>query len=156
MLKGISQHGLLLLCDKLLGLYKLKTKMGQVVLRTQVAWYLTFCFSMVPSPALSVGFFSPLPFFCCFFFPSGCWVPIGLVVYTECTSDIWVGGAAKAVVWLAAKCWIDNCCNCFVKCSVGLVWDEPTIPSSCGPTLYLVLSSIDRGASGRMLYNKLD
>jgi hypothetical protein len=118
--------------------------------------YLAFHFSVVPLPALSVGFFSPLPFFHCFFFPSGCWGNFGLVDCTECTSDVWVGGAAKALVWLAAECCIDNCCNFFVNYSVGLVCVEPTIPSACGPALCLVLSSIDRGASGRMLYNKPD
>jgi hypothetical protein len=118
--------------------------------------YLSFLFSMVPSPALSVGFLSPLPFFRCFFFPSGCWVAFGLIVCMECTSDVWVGGVAKAVVWLAAKCCIDNCCNCFINYSAGLVCVEPTIPSACGPALCLVLSSIDRGASGRILYNKPD
>jgi hypothetical protein len=80
----------------------------------------------------------------------------GLVVCMECTSDVWVGGAAKAVVWLAAEFCIDNCFNCFDNCSTGLVYVEPTIPSACGLALYLVLSSIDRGASGRMLYNKVD
>jgi hypothetical protein len=118
--------------------------------------YLTFHFSMVSPPTLSVGFLSPSPLFHCFFFPSGCWVAFGLVDCTECTSDVWVGGAAKAVVWLAAKCYIDNCCNCFVNCSAGLVCAEPTIPSACGPTLCLVLSSINHGAFDRMLYNKLD
>jgi hypothetical protein len=120
--------------------------------------YLTFHFSVVTSPALalSVGFLSPLPFLRCFFFPSGCWGAFGLVICTECTSDVWVGGAAKAVVWMTNECCIDNCCNCFVNCSAGLVCAEPTIPSACGPTLCLVLSSIDHGASGRMLYNKPD
>jgi hypothetical protein len=83
-------------------------------------------------------------------------VAFGLVDCMECTSDIWVGGVAKAVVWLVVVCCMDNCCNCFVNCSAGLVCDEPTIPSTCGPTLCLVLSSIERGASGKMLYNKLD
>jgi hypothetical protein len=83
-------------------------------------------------------------------------VAFGLVDYTECTFDVWVGGEAKEVVWLAAECWIDNCCNCFVNCSVGLVCAEPTILSACGPTLCLVLSSIDHGASGKILYNKPD
>jgi hypothetical protein len=118
--------------------------------------YLDFRFSMVPSPTLSVGFFSPLPFLRCFFFPSGCWVDFGLVVCTECTSDVWVGGAAKAVVWLAVECCIDNFCNCFDNYSAGLVCADPTIPSACGSALCLVLSSIDRGASGKMLYNKPD
>jgi hypothetical protein len=118
--------------------------------------YLAFRFSMVPSPALSVGCFSPLPFLRCFFFPSGCWLAFGLTVCTECTLDVWVGGATKEMVWLDAKCCIDNYCNCFVNCSTGLVWAEPTIPSACGAALYLVLSSIDCGASSRMLYNKPD
>jgi hypothetical protein len=118
--------------------------------------YLAFHFSVVSPPALSVVFLSPLPFFRCFFLPSGCWVAFGLVDCTECTSDIWVGGAAKAVVLLAAECCIDNCCNYFVNCSAGLVCAEPTIPSACGPTLCLVLSSIDHCAFGRMLYNKPD
>jgi hypothetical protein len=118
--------------------------------------YIAFHFSAVPSPALSVGFLSPLPLFLCFFFPSGCWLAFGLVIYMRCTSDIWVGGGAKAVVWLAAECCIDNCCNCFVNFSAGLVFANPTIPLACGPSLYLVLSSIDHGASGRMFYNKPD
>jgi hypothetical protein len=116
--------------------------------------YLTFCFSVLSPPALSLGFLSPLPLFRCFFFPLGCWVAFGLVEYTVCTSDILVGGAAKTVVWLAAVCCIDNCCNYFVNCSAGFVCDEPTIPSTCGPSLCLFLSSIERGASGKMLYNK--
>ena len=118
--------------------------------------YLTFHFSVVSPPALLVGFLSPLPFLCCFFFPLGCWVAFGLVVCMECTFDVWVGGTTKAVVWLATECCIDNCCNCLVNCSVGLVCAEPTIPSACGPTLCLVLSKIDRGASRRMLYNRPD
>jgi hypothetical protein len=118
--------------------------------------YLTFHLVVVSSLALLVGFFSPLPFFHCFFFPSGYWVAFGVVICTKCTSDIWVGGAAKEVVWLATECCIDNYCNCFANCSAGLVCVEPTIPSTCGPALCLVLSSIDRGASGRMLYNKPD
>jgi hypothetical protein len=83
-------------------------------------------------------------------------VAFGLVDCMECTSNVCVGGAAKAIVWLAAECCIDNCCNFFVNCSAGLVCDEPTITSACGLALYLVLSSIDHGASGRMLYNKPD
>jgi hypothetical protein len=118
--------------------------------------YIAFCFSVLSPPTLSLGFFSPLPFFHCFFFPSGCWVAFGLVDCTMCTSDILVEGAAKAVVWLAVVCCIDNCCNCFVNCSAGLVFAEPTIPSACGPTLCLFLSSIECGASGKMLYNKPD
>jgi hypothetical protein len=83
-------------------------------------------------------------------------VAFWLVDYMECTSDVWVGGSAKAVVWLATECCIDNYCNCFVNCSAGLVCAEPTIPSACGLALCLVLSSIDRGASDKMLYNKPD
>jgi hypothetical protein len=83
-------------------------------------------------------------------------VAFGLVDYTVCTSNVWVGGAAKAVVWLADVCCMDNYCNCFVNCSISLVCVEPTIPSACGLALYLVLSSIECGASGKMLYNKPD
>jgi hypothetical protein len=83
-------------------------------------------------------------------------VAFGLVDCTVCTSDVLVGGAAKVVVWLATVCCIDNYCNCFVNCSAGFVCAEPTIPLACGPTLYLVLSSIERGTSGKMLYNKPD
>lgn len=118
--------------------------------------YLTFHFSVLSLPTLSLGFLTPLPFFRCFFFPSSCWVAFGLVDCTVCTSDVWVGGAIKAVVWLAAVCCMDNCCNYFVNCSSALVCVEPTIPSACGPTLFLVLSSIERGTSGKMLYNKPD
>ena len=118
--------------------------------------YLAFYFSVLSPPALPVGFLSPLPFFRCFFFPSGCWVAFGLVYCTLCTSDILVGGEVEAVVWLAALCGMDNCCNSFINCSVGFVCVEPTIPLACGPTLYLVLSRIECGAFGKMLYNKLD
>ena len=147
MLKGISQHSLLLLCDKLLGLCKSRTKMGWVVFLHKFHGYLTFHFSVLSLPALSVGFLFPLPFFRCFFFPSGCWVAFGLVDCMVCTSDVWVGGASKVVVWLDAMCCMDNCCNCFVNCSTGLVCVEPTIPSACGPALCLVLSSIEHGRS---------
>jgi hypothetical protein len=111
--------------------------------------YLTFHFSVFSLPTLSLGFLSPLPFFRCFFFPSGCWVAFGLVDCTVCTSDVLVGGVAKAVVWLAAVCCMDNYCSCFVNCSTGLVCAETTIPSACGPTLCLVLSSIECGALAR-------
>ena len=73
----------------------------------------------------------------------------GLVDCTVYTFDVWVGGAAKAVVWLAVVCCMDNCCNYFINFSADLVCVEPTIPSACGPALCLVLSSIERGASGR-------
>jgi hypothetical protein len=83
-------------------------------------------------------------------------VAFRFVDFTLCTSDIWVGGATGIVVWLAVVCWMGNCCNCFISCSVGFVFDEPTIPSACGPTLYLVLSSIDHGASIKISYSRLD
>jgi hypothetical protein len=83
-------------------------------------------------------------------------VAFGLVDCTVCTSDIWVGGVAKVVFWLASVCCMDNCCNYFFNCSVGLVCAETTIQSACGPTLYLVLFIIERGAFGKMLYNKPD
>jgi hypothetical protein len=118
--------------------------------------YLTFHFLVLSPLALSLGFLSPLPFFRFFFFPSSYWVAFGLVDYTVCTSNVWVGGENKAVVWLDTMCYMDNCCNCFVNCSECLVCAKPTIPSACGPSLYLVLSSIERGASGKMLYNKPD
>jgi hypothetical protein len=118
--------------------------------------YLIFHFSVLSPPALSLGFLSPLPFFRCFFFPSGYWVAFGLVDCTVCTSNVLVGGAAKAVVWLAVVCCIDNYRNCFVNCSTDFVCDEPAIPSACGPDLCLVLSSIECGTSGKMLYNKPD
>jgi hypothetical protein len=78
----------------------------------------------------------------------------GLVDCTVCTSNVLVGGAAKEIVWSATMCCINNCYNCFVNCSAGFVCPEPTIPSACGPTLCLVLSSIERGASGKISYNK--
>jgi hypothetical protein len=118
--------------------------------------YITFHFSVLSPPALSLGFLSPLPFFRCFLFPSGCWVAFGLVDCTACTFDVLVGGVAKEVVWLVAKCCMDNYYNCFVNCSTGLVCVELTIQLACGPALYLVLSNIERGASSKMLYNKLD
>jgi hypothetical protein len=118
--------------------------------------YLAFCFSVLSPLALLLGFLSPLPFFHFFFFPSGYWGAFGLVDCTVCTSDIWVGGATKEVVWLAAVCCMDNCCNYFVNCSVDFVCAEPTKPSICGLALCLVLSSIEHGVSGKMLYNKLD
>jgi hypothetical protein len=156
MLKWISQHCLLLLHENFLA----STSRGH----RWVGWssthklhgYLAFCFLVLSPPALSVGFLSPLPFFRCFFFPSGYWVAFGLVDCTVCTSDILVGGAAKAIVWLVVVCCMDNCCNCFFNCSSEFVCVEPTIPSACGPALCLVLSSIERGASRKMLYNKLD
>jgi hypothetical protein len=69
-------------------------------------------------------------------------VAFGFVDCTVCTSDILVGGAAKTVFWLVVVCCIDNCYNCFMSCSAGFVYAEPTIPSACGPSLCLVLSSI--------------
>jgi hypothetical protein len=83
-------------------------------------------------------------------------VAFGVVDCTVCTFDVSIGGVAKAVVWLAVVCCMDNYCNCFFNCSVGLVCVEPTTPSACGLALCLVLSSIERSASGKMLYNKLD
>jgi hypothetical protein len=118
--------------------------------------YLAFYFLVFFLPTLSLGFLSPLPFFHCFFFPSSCWVAFGLVDYIVCNSNVLVGGATKAVVWLDIVCCMDNCCNCFFNCSAGLVCAEPTIPSACGPCLCLVLSNIECGASGKMLYNKMD
>jgi hypothetical protein len=82
-------------------------------------------------------------------------VAFGLVDCTVCTSNILVGGAAKEVFWLATVCCIDNFYNCIVSCSMSFVCAEPTIPSACGPTLYLVLSSIEHGAFGKISYNKL-
>jgi hypothetical protein len=131
--------------------------MGRVVFCAQVAWipHLSF-FSVVPASIISGFFYPPLPFFRCFFFPSGYWVAFGLVDCTVCTSDVLVGGETKAVVWLATVCCIDNCCNCFVNCSVGFLFAEPTIPLACGLALCLVLSSIECGTFGKMLYNKPD
>jgi hypothetical protein len=81
-------------------------------------------------------------------------VAFGFVNFTMCTSDDLVGGAAKTVVWLATMCYIDNCCNCFINCLAIFFCDETTIPSACGPDRCLVLSSIERGASGNISYNK--
>jgi hypothetical protein len=83
-------------------------------------------------------------------------VAFGFVDCTVCTSNVLVGGATKIVVWLAVVCCIDNCCNCFVSFLVGFVCDEPTIPSTCCLALCLVLSSIERGTSGKISYNKPD
>jgi hypothetical protein len=116
--------------------------------------YLAFCFSVLSLPTLLMAFLSPLPFFCCFFFPLGCWVAFGLVKCTMCTSDVLVGGATKAAVWLATVCCIDNCYNYFINFLDGFVCAKPTIPSACGPSLCLVLSSIEHGTFGKMLYNK--
>jgi hypothetical protein len=118
--------------------------------------YLAFHFLVFSPPALSLGFLSPLPLFHCFFFPSSCWGAFGLVDFTVCTSNVWVGGATKEVVWLADVCCMDNCCNFFVNFSMGLVCAEPMIPSACSLSLCLVLSSIECVTSGKMLYNKLD
>jgi hypothetical protein len=73
---------------------------------------LTFSSLCCPSPALLLGFLSPLPFlFRCFFFPSGYWLAFGFIHCTLCTSDIWVGGTVEPEVWLAIVCCINNCCN---------------------------------------------
>jgi hypothetical protein len=72
--------------------------MGRVVFRAQVAWIPRlplFCGALA---SIFSRFFLPLPFFRCFFFPSGCWLAFGLVVCMECTSDVWVGEVAKEVV----------------------------------------------------------
>jgi hypothetical protein len=81
-------------------------------------------------------------------------VAFGLVICTECTSDVWVGGAAKAVVWLAAECWIDNCCNYFVNCSTGLVCAEPMIPTlvCAEPILLLGNNTLRTNKLGLNLY----
>ena len=118
--------------------------------------YFDFLFFLFPPPTLSVGFLSPLTFFFYFLFLSGCWVAFGFFNFIVCTSNVWVGGASKTIVWFPDVCCINNCCNCFVSCSAGYVCAKPTIPSACGPTLCLVLSSIEHGASGKILYNKLD
>jgi hypothetical protein len=96
--------------------------------------------------------YPPYPSFVVFSFLQA----VGWPNFTMFTSDVLVGGVVKAVVWLAVVCCIDNCCNCFVSCSTRFVCAEPTIPSACGPSLYLVLSSIERGASGKITYNKPD
>jgi hypothetical protein len=83
-------------------------------------------------------------------------VAFQLVYFSVCTSDVLVGEADKEVVWLVAVCCINNCYNYFVDCSAGFVCDEPIIPSTCGPALCLVLSSIERGTSGNISYNKSD
>jgi hypothetical protein len=72
--------------------------MGWVVFHTQVARIPRLSFFRGALTSIISGFFLPFPFFRCFFFPSGCWVAFGLVVCTECTFDIWVGGAVEAVV----------------------------------------------------------
>jgi hypothetical protein len=118
--------------------------------------YLAFHFSVFPLPTLLVGLLSPFPFFHCFFFPSGCWVDFGFVNCTLCTYNVWVGGAARTIVWMAIVCCMENCCNCFINFSTGCVCLEPTIPSACGPTLFLVLSSIEHGTLGKISYNKPD
>jgi hypothetical protein len=83
-------------------------------------------------------------------------VAFGFVNCMMGTSDVWVGGTVGIVVWLDIVCCMDNCCNCFVGCLAGCVCDEPKIPSTCGPTLYLVLSSIECGTYGNISYNKPD
>jgi hypothetical protein len=118
--------------------------------------HFAFHLSVLLPPELLVGFLSPLPFLHCFLFPSGYWVAFGFVDCTLCTSDVWVGGATETVVWLDVVCCIDNCCNCFFSCSTRFVCAEPTIPLACGPSLCLVLSSMDRGASKKISYSKPD
>jgi hypothetical protein len=86
--------------------------MGWVVFRTQVAQIPRLSFFRGVLTSIIRGFFLPFTLLALFFFPLGCWLAFGLVGYTECTSEVWVGGAATTVVWLAAECWIDNCCNC--------------------------------------------
>jgi hypothetical protein len=95
--------------------------MGRVVFYTQVARMprLPFFYSALAS--IISGFFIPLTLFALFFLPLRLLGGFGLVVCTECTSNVWVGGVAKVVVWLAAEYCIDNCCNCFVNYSAGLV-----------------------------------
>jgi hypothetical protein len=130
--------------------------MGQVVFHAQVAWIPCLSFLSVVPASIIGRFFIPLTLLSFFFFPSSYRVAFGLVNCTMCTSDVLVGGEAKAVVWLAVVCCIDNFCNNFINCSTGFVCVEPTIPSSCGLALCLVLSSIEHGASGKILYNKPD
>jgi hypothetical protein len=130
--------------------------MGRVVFHAQVAWIPRLPFFSVVRTIIIVGFFILLTLLLFFFFPSGCWVAFGLIDCTVCTFDVLVGGIAKEVVWLATVCCIENCCKCYINCSTGFVCAEPIIPSTCGLALCLVLSSIERSASGKMLYNKPD
>ena len=78
MLKGISQHGLLLLCDKLLGLRKSRTQMSRVVFRTQVAWIPHLPFFRGALASIISVFLIPLTLLALFFLPfrllGGLWV----------------------------------------------------------------------------------
>jgi hypothetical protein len=78
MLKWISQHRLLLLRDKFLGLGKSRTYMGRVVFHAQVAWIPRLPFFSVFPTIIIVGFFIPLTLLSLFFLPfrllGGLWV----------------------------------------------------------------------------------
>jgi hypothetical protein len=78
MLKGISQHCLLLLCEELLGLCKSRTKMGRVVFHAQVAWIPRLPFFRVVLASIISGIFIPLTllslFFLSFRLLGGLWV----------------------------------------------------------------------------------
>jgi hypothetical protein len=130
--------------------------MGRVVFCEQVARIPCLLFFSVVLASIIIGFFIPLTLLSLFFLPFRLLGGFVLVDFIVCTSNVWVGGETKAVVWLVVVCCMDNCCNCFVNCSAGLVCAEPTIPLACSPTLCLVLSSIECGTSGKMLYNKPD
>jgi hypothetical protein len=69
MLKWISQHYLMLLRGKFLGLCKSRTYMGQVVFHAQVAWIPHLPFFSVVLASIISGFFIPLTLLSLFFLP---------------------------------------------------------------------------------------
>ena len=130
--------------------------MGWVVFHAQVAWIPCLLFLSVVPASIIIGFFIPLTLLSFFFLPfrllGGLWVSRLYRVYFRCLGR----GSSQSSSLATAMCCKDNCCNYFVNCSTSLVCVEPTIPLACGPTLCLILSSIDHGASGKISYSKLD
>jgi hypothetical protein len=79
---------------------------SQVIIRANITWKTSpSSFHFYPRPTLFTTFLSPLPFFPLdFLFPSVCWLPLGFIDCTLCTSDVWVVGAVEPEVWLATVC----------------------------------------------------
>ena len=71
MLKGISQHNLLVLRDKLLGLCKSRAQMGWVVFRTKIARIPRLSLFCGALASFIIWFFIPLTLLTLFFLPLG-------------------------------------------------------------------------------------